>query len=405
MRLPISAKSIKQEYCLMNKMQNPIKAYEWGSKTALTELFGIENPDNKPMAELWMGAHPSASSLIFEHNRWLSLYDTILAEPELFLGKETEQQFGELPFLFKVLCADKALSIQVHPDKTAARQGFDRENIAAIPLDAIERNYKDANHKPELIFALTPFWAMNGFRLFHESQTLLMPFKTLHPAIKTFVEDPNASSLSTLFTTLLQLDGEQKNHLLTALLEHATQQSDNVWALITELAKIHPNDLSVISPLLLNVIELKPFEAMFLDAKTPHAYLKGVGLEIMANSDNVLRAGLTNKHIDVAELIANIDFIEKPLNNLKAVPQQHNQHTIFAVPVDDFTFSVITFETPQSITLPVTKATILFCINGSFILKHNETQIVLNCGQSCFIRASDLAIQIQGSGQLAKASC
>lgn len=151
----------------MQKLINSVQNYAWGSKTALTDLYGIANPNNLPMAELWMGAHPKSSSKIEDASgQARSLRDVIDADKAALLGDKVAQRFGELPFLFKVLCADQPLSIQVHPNKQASEIGFAKENAAGIPLDAAERNYKDPNHKPELVFALTPFLAMNAFREF-----------------------------------------------------------------------------------------------------------------------------------------------------------------------------------------------------------------------------------------------
>lgn len=154
---------------IMQKLINSVQNYAWGSKTALTDLYGIANPDNLPMAELWMGAHPKSSSKIEDASGQVrSLRDVIDADKAALLGDKVANRFGELPFLFKVLCADQPLSIQVHPNKKASELGFAKENAAGIPLDAAERNYKDPNHKPELVFALTPFLAMNAFREFSE---------------------------------------------------------------------------------------------------------------------------------------------------------------------------------------------------------------------------------------------
>ena len=189
----------------MQKMNNSLQNYAWGSKTALTALYGIANPEGLPMAELWMGAHPKSPSAVMDQGRERSLRDVIDAAPDAMLGEAVAQRFGELPFLFKVLCADQPLSIQVHPSKHAAEAGFARENAAGIPLTAAERNYKDANHKPELVYALTPFQAMNGFRTITEMVSLLEPVAGAHPQIAHFLQHPDRETLATLFRTLLSL--------------------------------------------------------------------------------------------------------------------------------------------------------------------------------------------------------
>lgn len=181
---------------IMQKLINSVQNYAWGSKTALTDLYGIANPDNLPMAELWMGAHPKSSSKIEDASGQVrSLRDVIDADKAALLGDKVANRFGELPFLFKVLCADQPLSIQVHPNKKASELGFAKENAAGIPLDAAERNYKDPNHKPELVFALTPFTAMNAFREFSEIISLLQPVAGAHNAIAHFPGKPERRSL------------------------------------------------------------------------------------------------------------------------------------------------------------------------------------------------------------------
>jgi len=198
--------------------------------------------------------------------------------------------------------------------------GFAKENAAGIPLDAAERNYKDPNHKPELVFALTPFLAMNAFREFSEIITLLQPVSGANSAISHFLENPNAESLSQLFASLLNMQGEEKTHALAVLKAALNSQQGEPWDTIRVISEFYPDDSGLFSPMLLNVVKLNPGEAMFLFAETPHAYLQGVALEVMANSDNVLRAGLTPKYIDIPELVANVKFVAKPAAELLTQP-------------------------------------------------------------------------------------
>jgi mannose-6-phosphate isomerase len=304
----------------MQKLINSVQNYAWGSKTALTDLYGIANPDQQPMAELWMGAHPKSSSKIDVHGEVKSLRDAIDGDKTALLGSRVAERFGELPFLFKVLCAAQPLSIQVHPNKQASEIGFAKENAAGIPLDAAERNYKDPNHKPELVFALTPFLAMNAFREFSEIVSLLQPVAGAHTSIAHFLENPNAEGLSQLFASLLNMQAEEKAHALAVLASALNSQQGEPWDTIRLIAQFYPDDSGLFSPLLLNVVKLNPGEAMFLFAETPHAYLQGVALEVMANSDNVLRAGLTPKYIDIPELVANVKFVAKPAAELLTQP-------------------------------------------------------------------------------------
>ena len=385
----------------MKKMANSLQNYAWGSKTALTSLYGIANPKQLPMAELWMGAHPKSPSTVEEHGKPRSLRDVIAANPQQMLGDAVAKRFGELPFLFKVLCADQPLSIQVHPCKRAAEEGFARENAASIPLNSAERNYKDANHKPELVYALTPFKAINGFRELKEMVSLLEPVAGAHPQIAQFLRQPNLESLAALFSTLLSLENDAKSHALAVLMTTAQQHQGEPWQTITDIAVQYPDDSGLFSPLLLNVITLQPGEAMFLFAETPHAYLHGVALEVMANSDNVLRAGLTPKYIDIPELMANLKFEEKPASQLLTQPEQHENSLEFPIPVDDFSFSIHTV-TDKPLSVCQDSAALLFCIEGEATLVCGQQQLVLKPGESCFVAANDPSLTIVGHGRVAR---
>jgi len=386
----------------MQKLINSLQNYAWGSKTALTELYGIENPTHQPMAELWMGAHPKSSSQVMIDNQPQSLRDVIAANKTALLGDAVARRFNELPFLFKVLCADQPLSIQVHPSKSAAVEGFARENAAGVPLDAPERNYKDDNHKPELVYALTPFQAINGFRPLQEIASLLLPVAAAHPTITTFIQTPDEPHLAELFASLLSLNGDDKAQALDILRAQLAVQQGEPWQTIRNISQVYPDDCGLFSPLLLNVIELQPGEAMFLFAETPHAYLNGVALEIMANSDNVLRAGLTPKYIDIPELLANLQFDEKPANSLLTVPVQQGATQNFPIPVDDFAFSIHTLS-DQPLTVAQQSAAIIFCIEGEAQLNNGVQQLSLKPGESAFIAASESPITLTGSGRVARA--
>ena len=385
----------------MQKLNNSLQNYAWGSKTALTELYGIENPQGLPMAELWMGAHPKSPSTVEVNGITRSLRDVINDDPSATLGAAVAQRFGELPFLFKVLCADQPLSIQVHPSKTAAEAGFARENAAGIPLSAAERNYKDANHKPELVYALTPFQAMNGFRELPEIVSLLEPVAGAHPQIAHFLENASEAALAKLFATLLSLKDESKTRALGVLKSALNAREGEPWQTIKTIANDYPDDNGLFSPLLLNVITLQPGEAMFLFAETPHAYLKGVALEVMANSDNVLRAGLTPKFIDIPELLANLKFEAKPAATLLTQPQTQGDSLNFPIPVEDFAFAIHTLSaTPQ--TLAQHSAALLFCIEGQAVIEKAGQQLVLQPGESCFVAASESPVSAAGTGRLAR---
>ena len=386
----------------MQKLINSVQNYAWGSKTALTDLYGIANPNNLPMAELWMGAHPKSSSKIEDASgQARSLRDVIDADKAALLGDKVAQRFGELPFLFKVLCADQPLSIQVHPNKQASEIGFAKENAAGIPLDAAERNYKDPNHKPELVFALTPFLAMNAFREFSEIISLLQPVSGANNAIAHFLENPNAEALSQLFASLLNMQGEEKSHALAVLKAALESQQGEPWETIRLIAQFYPDDSGLFSPLLLNVVKLNPGEAMFLFAETPHAYLQGVALEGMANSDNVLRAGLTPKYIDIPELVANVKFVAKPAAELLTQPVKNGAELDFPIPVEDFAFSLHDLRQTET-TIAQESAAILFCVEGEATLHKGEQHLVLKPGESAFVAANESPVSVSGTGRLAR---
>ncbi|GAA3603621.1 mannose-6-phosphate isomerase [Gibbsiella greigii] len=383
----------------MQKMINTVQNYAWGSRDALTNLYGIANPDGKPMAELWMGAHPKSSSRVAGDSR--SLRDIIDADQPRLLGAQVAGRFGELPFLFKVLCADQPLSIQVHPSKAAAEVGFAKENAAGIPLDAAERNYKDPNHKPELVVALTPFLAINGFRELADIEALLRPLAGAHHDIAAFLNQPDTAHLATLFASLLSMTGEQKTRALGVLKAALNSQQGDPWDTIRFIAGFYPEDSGLFSPLLLNVVKLEPGEAMFLYAETPHAYLKGVALEVMANSDNVLRAGLTPKFIDIPELLANLQFRPQPARGLLTQPEQRGNELFFPIPVDDFAFSLHELAT---VPLPLAQnsAAIVFCVTGEAVLEKQGETVRLQPGESCFIGADESPITVSGQGRIAR---
>lgn len=385
----------------MQKLNNSLQNYAWGSKTALTELYGIENPQGLPMAELWMGAHPKSPSTVEVNGEARSLREVIDADKVVTLGNAVAERFGELPFLFKVLCADQPLSIQVHPSKAAAEEGFARENAAGIPLSAAERNYKDANHKPELVYALTPFQAMNGFRELHEIVSLLEPVAGAHPQIAHFLENADEANLAKLLATLLSLQDEAKSRAIGVLKSALNAREGEPWQTIKSIASDYPDDSGLFSPLLLNVITLQPGEAMFLFAETPHAYLKGVALEVMANSDNVLRAGLTPKFIDIPELLANLKFQAKPAATLLTQPQRDGETLKFPIPVEDFAFAIHGLSAAQQ-ALAQNSAALLFCIEGQAVIEKSGQQLVLKPGESCFVAANESPVNVAGTGRLAR---
>ena len=275
------------------KLENEVKHYAWGSPDLIPVLTGKANPERKPWAELWMGTHSGGPSKTTVRGKTVLL-----------------SEISPLPFLFKFLAAESPLSIQAHPNSIQAREGFERENNAGIPLSDPKRNYRDPNHKPEITCALNSFTAMAGFRETAETSQLLSLVDGTNE-LRSALKDGYLAFLSMLF----ELKDEEKKALNSAVLacesqklKEAEKKDYSPLCLCAELARIYPNDPGIISPLYLNVIELKPFEAIFLPAGILHAYIHGFAMECMANSDNVLRGGLTPKHIDVKELFSVLSF-------------------------------------------------------------------------------------------------
>lgn len=370
-------------------LNNVIQDYAWGTHDALNTLFNIPNPMNIPQAEIWMGAHPNGCSKISVEGKEVFLSDYISSDKNAILGEKTARLFGELPYLFKVLSAGKALSVQVHPSKAQAEKGFDKEERAGVALDARFRNYKDPNHKPELVYALTDYQAMNGFR---EHAEIISFFKALNieilnDIVDAFEKNQNEQGLSTFFETLLSFNDPQKETCVSKLIAFVSaRQTDPLYGLILTLSDQYPGDIGLFSPLILNTLTLKPGEAMFLDACTPHAYIKGTGLEIMANSDNVLRAGLTPKYMDVPELISCTRCVPISKDTIRFEPEHENQAKHYPAPVSDFKFSV--YHETQKTPLYTQSAEILIAISAPLILEHKSGEhITLQKGESVFIPA------------------
>lgn len=389
------------------KLNNVIQTYNWGSISSLHEMFNVDNPNHAPQAEMWMGAHPRGCSKVDKTGELLShMIDGNKAD---VLGDYTASRFGELPFLFKVLAAETPLSIQVHPNKRMSEMGFERENAMGIPLNATNRNYKDSNHKPELVYALTFYKAMNGFRPIADIIALFEEAEIPSLSIELSVLKANADSdyLKAFFTAIMSLEGERKEQALNELYSAQTRPAKTVMGrealqYSKEFKQYYPSDIGLFAPLMLNTIELAPGEAMFLFAETPHAYVRGTGLEIMANSDNVLRAGLTAKHIDVPELINNTTFEPIKPEDFCLKPQLKEGKLSYSIPVDDFSFDVFTAENIGKMQY-VRSAEILFCIEGNVTVSSQENHVTLKAGESVFVSNNIVKYDYQGHGKLARA--
>ena len=299
----------------MQHLDGIVQHYAWGSPSAIPDLLGVAT-DGQPWAELWLGAHPSAPSRLPDGR---ALDAAIAADPTGWLGDAVIARFGpRLPYLLKVLAAGQPLSLQAHPTEAQAAAGFARENDLGIPLDAPQRIYKDPHHKPELICALTPFHALCGFRPLDATVELLRALAARGArGLAPFADLLGASGgdaahgLGYTVGSLLTMPGGDRRHLVETTAAacdgfDGPERLSTRW--MVRLAAQYPGDIGAVVALLLNCVELAPGEAIALGAGNLHAYLQGTGIEIMANSDNVLRGGLTPKHVDVAELLRVLDF-------------------------------------------------------------------------------------------------
>ncbi|MFJ9855468.1 mannose-6-phosphate isomerase, class I [Streptomyces sp. NPDC101150] len=395
----------------MDRLANTVRPYAWGSTTAIPELLGVE-PTGAPQAELWMGAHPGAPSRIDRGAGPVSLAEAIDAAPDAELGEATVRAFGpRLPFLLKLLAAGSPLSLQVHPDLTQAKEGFADEERRGVPRDAAHRNYKDANHKPELICALTPFDGLCGFRHPDRAADLLegLGVDDLKPYVDILRASPEESALREVLTAVLTAEHDA----IAGTVERAAAAADRLgaqageyaddYAAYAAIAHHYPGDPGVIAAMLLNHVRLQPGEALFLGAGIPHAYLSGLGVELMANSDNVLRCGLTPKHVDVPELLCIVRFEAGDPGVLR--PEAVDGEEVYETPIDEFRLSRFALA-PGAAPRPLDSRTpqVLLCTAGTVQLAGDATPgLTLAPGESAFAPAGE-RITAAGDGTLFRAT-
>jgi mannose-6-phosphate isomerase len=392
-------------------LKNTIQEYAWGSRTAIPELLEQPVPAEKPQAELWMGAHPKAPSQVLSDCIWRSLPEVIQENPAETLGQEVAARFSnKLPFLFKVLAAARPLSIQAHPNKEQAEQGFARENELGVPLDAPQRNYRDDNHKPEIICALTPFCALNGFRKLEEALRLLEKIRVpgLAEIVSFLRSHPNRDGLKKFFNHLMTTDRGKQRKIVEQAVNSAEQQTNEepVWTWMIKLNEEYPGDMGVLSPLFLNLVRLKPQQAMYLPAGELHGYLEGVGIELMANSDNVLRGGLTPKHIDVQELLTVLNFTDGDLNILGPENLAFGEAT-YSTEAEEFVLSVMRLNKGAPFSSPCNRSVeIMICTEGEVSVTDLSAGDITNLtrGISIIVPAAVEQYRLEGEATLYKAT-
>ena len=396
----IGSESLQQPLWLKNSLQH----YEWGTTDVLPWLLGIANPEQQPQAEVWVGAHPKAPSEVIFPEGSVMLDKLIDSQPHAVLGAHSITRFGpKLPFLFKILSARKALSIQVHPDLAQAQAGFAHEEAVGIPITAPERNYPDANHKPELLYALTPFYGLIGFRPIDEIVRLLtLAGEQQLLQWAEHLQKGRESALVPFYRWLLLLSHKEVTHLLSAISPSLQFNPEPTFTEIQRLAHEYPADSGVLAPLVLNLVSLVPGEAIFIPARTPHAYLRGTGIEVMACSDNVLRAGLTPKHISPGELLNTVIFQSMQPEIIR--PAVVGMEQRFSVPVDDFELSIVRLQQGDHFPAGMSAdAELLYCLKGEVSLTNELGESwLLAPATSVLLPAASTGWQLSGYGKIAR---
>ncbi|MCE2655859.1 MAG: mannose-6-phosphate isomerase, class I [Sediminibacterium sp.] len=380
------------------KLQGKHRHYDWGGTQFIPALMGVENKSNAPYAEYWMGAHPAAVSEITTE-QGVVLLDKMLADNGAkLLGEKTLANFGTLPYLYKVLDVANMLSIQAHPNKQNAILGYEKEEAAGIDLNATARNYKDKNHKPEVMVALSDFWLLHGFLAPELLEARLKDFLYLNPLQAHF----RGGNYEGLYRFFMQLSSEDADFILKPLMMDAVSSVKS-----GSVDKSHPHwwankyyngqvpdkniDKGIFSIYILNILQVAQYEGVFQGAGLLHAYLEGQNIELMANSDNVLRGGLTTKHVDVNELIQQVKFIPTYPNVLKG-EGLNEYETAYACPVPDFGLTKITLLKGKSYTINTNGLEMVLSTQGDIQLENIQLRagevVMLPAGQSVVLTAN-----------------
>ncbi|WP_057003321.1 mannose-6-phosphate isomerase, class I [Mycobacterium kyorinense] len=393
----------------MELLRGAIRTYAWGSRTAIAEFTGRPVPAAHPEAELWFGAHPADPAWLETGGGETSLLDALVADPDGQLGGAARSRFGDvLPFLVKVLAADEPLSLQAHPSAEQAAEGYLREERLGIPINSPVRNYRDKSHKPELLVALQPFEALAGFRPAARTVELLraLAVSDLDPFIHLLNDQSDADGLRALFTTWITAPQPDIDVLVPAVIDGAinyiTSGATEFAAeakTVLELGERYPGDAGVLAALLLNRISLAPGEAIFLAAGNLHTYLRGVALEVMANSDNVLRGGLTPKHVDVPELLRVLDFTPTTEDQLRPPTHRDGLGLVYDTPTDEFALCVLTLDgehVGHEVDAPSRHdgPQILLCTEGCTTVHGKSGTLKLERGAAAWVAADDGPIRL-----------
>ena len=399
----------------MHRIDGFIQQYAWGSTHALHDLVGV-TPDGSRWAELWLGAHPLAPSPVAGSGMGLDRF--IAQHPRHHLGEQVMRAFGDsLPFLLKVIAPDQPLSLQVHPTREHAQESFAAEGAAGLALDSPERNYRDDNHKPEMVLALEPFEALCGFRTPRKALGLVENLDSaLAQSVRQLLHDyPSAQGMRAAFrrlvTPAMRPDPglvEQLAEACQARLAAGDSPSPRIDRAVAMLHEKFPGDPGVAAALLMNPVSLQPGEAMFVPAGIIHSYLSGLAVEIMAASDNVLRAGLTPKKVDADELLQCVSVKAAP--PIRIAPEKLTDHTrAYFAPIDDFELSVTQLDARAASfrpahVIPGSGPRILLCLAGDILVESSTGRQRMRRGDAVFVPAAADSVKAGGHGTLIQAS-
>jgi mannose-6-phosphate isomerase len=381
-------------------LKGVIQHYDWGGHSFIPSVTA-QDANGKPMAEYWLGAHPSAPSIVMGEEQ-LALDKLIETNKGKYLGSKVAEKFSGLPFLLKMLDVRKMLSIQVHPSRQTASHEYQKENAAGIALKSVNRNYKDENHKPELMIAMSDFWLLHGFKPEKSLSSILQNVTELNQFKSVF----NKEDYEALYRKVMLLSQENVNEILQPLLNRIvplyndgrlSKDSEDFWAARAALTFNKGSDIDrgIFSIYFFNLVQLKKGEAIFQDAGVPHAYLEGTNIEIMANSDNVLRGGLTPKHVDVNALLTNVKC--QPTIPDIIHGSERNGEKVFITPVEDFEVSVIQLNANEELTLKISATSIFLLVQGKCEVKADDSTILLEIGSPAGIVFPDTSLNMKAS--------
>ena len=391
---------------MIYRLTGQVQHYAWGGKNYIASLIGLNSAKDQPCAEWWLGAHPSVPSEIENVTGKQSLIEFLSQNPTA-LGQASRQQFGdELPYLLKILDVEKPLSIQLHPTKAQAEKGFEAENAKGVSLTDSTRTYKDRNHKPEMMIALSDFWLLHGFK----TKSQILATLNAHPSLQPLAEKLGKQSLAEFYADVMLADQSTLANWLLPIIEvnqqpykngELTLDNPDYWVLYTmEAMAISPEklDAGLVCFYLFNIVHLKEGEGIFQDAGVPHAYLRGQNVELMACSDNVIRGGLTRKYVDIVELLKIVDCREVTPQIISAAPQNQSEFT-YKTPVNDFALAQIRVESEQQTEVNLQSAGILLVMQGELKIQEKSTALTLKQGEPAFITAdSNVEIMSEKGG-------